>query len=161
MEAELKQEGDLENCFRKWCADGYGRKHRCEESGNIHFLDHQVRSGKKSSSEQTSKIKKIAISGWEETTDKELIPFIHDYYDNGITKTICTDINRDGMLQGPAIELYKEIQEQIPLLYLIASGGISSIQDIEKLAEAGIPAVIFGKAIYEGKIQLKDLIRFT
>ena len=81
--------------------------------------------------------------------------------DNGITKTICTDINRDGMLQGPAIELYKEIQEQIPLLYLIASGGISSIQDIEKLAEAGIPAVIFGKAIYEGKIQLKDLIRFT
>ena len=52
-------------------------------------------------------------------------PFIHDYYDNGITKTICTDINRDGMLQGPAIELYKEIQEQIPLLYLIASGGIS------------------------------------
>ena len=107
------------------------------------------------------KDKKIAISGWEETTDKELIPFIHDYYDNGITKTICTDINRDGMLQGPAIELYKEIQEQIPLLYLIASGGISSIQDIEKLAEAGIPAVIFGKAIYEGKIQLKDLIRFT
>ena len=98
-----------------------------------------------------SKIKKIAISGWEETTDKELIPFIHDYYDNGITKTICTDINRDGMLQGPAIELYKEIQEQIPLLYLIASGGISSIQDIEKLAEAGIPAVIFGKAIYGGK----------
>ena len=65
------------------------------------------------------------------------------------------------MLQGPAIELDKEIQEQIPLLYLIASGGISSIQDIEKLAEAGIPAVIFGKAIYEGKIQLKDLIRFT
>ena len=59
------------------------------------------------------------------------------------------------------VELYKEIQEQIPLLYLIASGGISSIQDIEKLAEAGIPAVIFGKAIYEGKIQLKDLIRFT
>ena len=55
----------------------------------------------------------------------------------------------------------KEIQEQLPLLYLIASGGISSIQDIEKLAEAGIPAVIFGKAIYEGKIQLKDLIRFT
>lgn len=65
------------------------------------------------------------------------------------------------MLQGPAIELYKEIREQIPLLYLIASGGVSSIQDIEKLAEAGIPAVIFGKAIYEGKIQLKDLIRFT
>lgn len=108
-----------------------------------------------------AKDKKIAISGWEETTDKELIPFIQDYYDKGITKTICTDISRDGMLQGTAIELYKEILEQIPTLYLIASGGISSLQDIEKLAEAGIPAVIFGKAIYEGKIQLKDLARFT
>ncbi|MCD7849835.1 MAG: 1-(5-phosphoribosyl)-5-[(5-phosphoribosylamino)methylideneamino]imidazole-4-carboxamide isomerase [Parabacteroides sp.] len=108
-----------------------------------------------------AKDKKIAISGWEETTDKELIPFIQDYYDKGITKAICTDISRDGMLQGPAIDLYKEIREQIPFLCLIASGGVSSIQDIEKLAEAGIPAVIFGKAIYEGKIQLKDLIRFT
>ena len=110
---------------------------------------------------EDAKDKKIAISGWEETTDKELIPFIRDYYDKGITKAICTDISRDGMLQGPAIDLYKEIREQIPFLCLIASGGVSSIQDIEKLAEAGIPAVIFGKAIYEGKIQLKDLIRFT
>ncbi|RHO65836.1 1-(5-phosphoribosyl)-5-[(5-phosphoribosylamino)methylideneamino]imidazole-4-carboxamide isomerase [Parabacteroides sp. AF48-14] len=108
-----------------------------------------------------AKDKKIAISGWEETTDKELISFIRDYYDKGITKAICTDISRDGMLQGPAIDLYKEIREQIPFLCLIASGGVSSIQDIEKLAEAGIPAVIFGKAIYEGKIQLEDLIRFT
>lgn len=104
---------------------------------------------------------KIAISGWEETTDKELIPFIREYYAKGIIKTICTDISRDGMLQGPAIELYKEIKEAEPFLYLIASGGVSSIEDIEKLEEAGIPAVIFGKAIYEGKIQLKDLLRFT
>lgn len=108
-----------------------------------------------------AKEKKIAISGWEETTDKELIPFIQSYFEKGITKTICTDISRDGMLQGPATELYQEIQEAIPLLYLIASGGVSSLQDIEKLQEAGIPAVIFGKAIYEGKIQLKDLLRFT
>ena len=89
-----------------------------------------------------AKDKKIAISGWEETTDKELIPFIRDYYDKGITKTICTDISRDGMLQGPAIELYKEIQEQIPLLYLIASGGVSSIRDIEKLAERVYPQLL-------------------
>jgi phosphoribosylformimino-5-aminoimidazole carboxamide ribotide isomerase len=108
-----------------------------------------------------AKDKKIAISGWEETTDNELIPFIRHYHQEGISKSICTDISRDGMLQGPAIDLYKEILEQIPQLYLIASGGVSSIQDIEKLAEAGIPAVIFGKAIYEGKIQLKDLIRFA
>lgn len=66
----------------------------------------------------------------------------------------------DGMLQGPAIDLYKEIRDEIPFLYIIASGGVSSIEDIEKLSEAGIPAVIFGKAIYEGKIQLKDLTSF-
>lgn len=108
-----------------------------------------------------AKEKKIAISGWEETTDKELIPFIEGYYNKGIGKTICTDISRDGMLQGPAVELYKEIREALPMLYLIASGGVSSIHDIEKLEEAGIPAVIFGKAIYEGNIQLKDLLRFT
>ncbi|MBQ4161896.1 MAG: 1-(5-phosphoribosyl)-5-[Parabacteroides sp.] len=108
-----------------------------------------------------AKEKKIAISGWEETTEKELIPFIQHYHQKGITKSICTDISRDGMLQGPAINLYKEILEQIPQLYLIASGGVSSIQDIENLAESGIPAVIFGKAIYEGKIQLKELVRFA
>lgn len=107
------------------------------------------------------KDRKIAINGWQETTDQELIPFIWSYYEKGIIKTICTDIGRDGMLQGPAIELYREIKEQIPMLYLIASGGVSSIQDIEKLAEAGVPAVILGKAIYEGRIQLKDLIRFA
>lgn len=108
-----------------------------------------------------AKDKKIAVSGWAETTDKELIPFIRDYCDKGITKTICTDIGRDGMLQGPAVGLYKEIREQMPHLYLIASGGVSSIHDIETLDETGVPAVIFGKAIYEGKIQLKDLLRFT
>lgn len=108
-----------------------------------------------------AKAKKIAISGWEETTDRELIPFIQSYVEKGITKTICTDIGRDGMLQGPAIELYKEIKEQLPALYLIASGGVGSLQDIEHLAEAGVPAVIFGKAIYEGRIALKDLARFA
>lgn len=108
-----------------------------------------------------AKEKQIAISGWEETTDRQLIPFIQEYYDKGITKVICTDISRDGMLQGPATELYKEIREIIPYIYIIASGGVSSIEDIEKLEEAGIPAVIFGKALYEGKIQLKDLLRFT
>lgn len=104
---------------------------------------------------------KIAINGWKETTDKELIPFIQEYHTKGITKVICTDISRDGMLQGPSIDLYKEIGEAIPSIQIIASGGVSCIEDIEQLSEAGIPAVIFGKAIYEGKIQLKDLLRFT
>lgn len=108
-----------------------------------------------------AKEKKIAIHGWKETTDKELIPFIQNYYEKGITKVICTDIQKDGMLEGPALGLYKEIKEAVALIYLIASGGVSSIQDIEALDEAGIQGVIFGKALYEGKIQLKDLLRFT
>ncbi len=108
-----------------------------------------------------AKERKIAISGWKEGTDKELIPFIKEYSERGITKVICTDIGRDGMLQGPATELYREIADAIPCLHIIASGGVSSIEDIEKLAEAGIPSVIFGKAIYEGRIQVKDLVRFT
>lgn len=108
-----------------------------------------------------AKDKKIAVSGWEEGTDFELIPFVRDYQAKGVQKIICTDISRDGMLQGPAIDLYKELQEALPGLYLIASGGVSSIADIERLAEAGIPAVIFGKAIYEGRIPFKELERFN
>ena len=90
-----------------------------------------------------------------------MIPFISDYQEKGIRKIICTDIGRDGMLQGPAVDLYKEIQEQVPDIYLIASGGVSSIADIERLAEVGIPAVIFGKAIYEGRIRLEELEQFS
>lgn len=107
-----------------------------------------------------AKEQKIAVSGWQEHTDLELIPFIEGYRHKGITKAICTDIGRDGMLQGPAVELYQEIRQAIPDLYLIASGGVGNVADIERLAEAGIPAVIFGKALYEGRIQLKDLLRF-
>lgn len=156
----LKQEGDLEIAFESGAQMVTGGSIAVKDPET--FTSWITRFGpEKIILGADAKDKKIAISGWEEMTDQELIPFIRDYHDKGITKTICTDISRDGMLQGPAIGLYKEIQEQIPLLYLIASGGVSSIQDIEKLAEAGIPAVIFGKAIYEGKIQLKDLIRFT
>lgn len=107
-----------------------------------------------------AKEKKIAISGWKETTDQALIPFIESYYNKGITQVICTDIARDGMLQGPSIDLYQEILDAVPNLTLIASGGVSSVADIERLQEAGIPAVIFGKAIYEGRIKLKDLLPF-
>ena len=104
---------------------------------------------------------KIAVNGWKDESACELFPFLENYIDKGIRKVICTDISCDGMLSGPSIDLYKEIRDEIPFLYIIASGGVSSIEDIEKLSEAGIPAVIFGKAIYEGKIQLKDLLRFT
>lgn len=103
------------------------------------------------------KDKKIAVGGWKEGTDVELMPFLDQYIKKGIKKVICTDIECDGMLQGPSTNLYKEILEEYPSLYLIASGGVSCIDDIIKLEEAKVPAVIFGKALYEGNIQLKDL----
>lgn len=108
-----------------------------------------------------AKDKKIAVSGWEEGTDLDLIPFVKDYREKGVQKIICTDIGRDGMLQGPAIDLYKEIKEEVEGLYVIASGGVSSMADIECLDEAGIPAVIFGKAIYEGRIRMSEIEKYV
>ena len=99
----------------------------------------------------------IAINGWKEDSQQELIPFLQNYIEKGVTKVLCTDISRDGMLQGPATELYKQVMEAFPGLQLAASGGVSSIADIDALNQAGIPAVIFGKAFYEGKITLKEL----
>jgi phosphoribosylformimino-5-aminoimidazole carboxamide ribotide isomerase len=95
---------------------------------------------------------KIAVSGWQESTQEDLIPFIAGYVDKGITQVICTDISKDGMLQGTNVALYSKILERFPLLYLIASGGVSSMSDIENLQQANVPAVIVGKAFYEGKI---------
>jgi phosphoribosylformimino-5-aminoimidazole carboxamide ribotide isomerase len=106
------------------------------------------------------KNEKIAVGGWLETTELELLPFIKEYIRQGINKIICTDISKDGMLQGPALELYKKMLAAQPDIYLIASGGVSSIRDIELLHEAAVPAVITGKAIYEGRITLKELSRF-
>jgi len=104
---------------------------------------------------------KIAVSGWTEASETDLIPFIRSYVVKGIHTVISTDIAKDGMLTGPSFELYSQILEEIPGLDLIASGGISSIGDVEKLAERGVPGVITGKAIYEGKITLKELADFN
>ena len=106
------------------------------------------------------KNEKIAVGGWLETTELELFPFIKSYINQGINKVICTDISKDGMLQGPALDLYKKMLLKQPDMYLIASGGVSSINDIELLNDANVPAVITGKAIYEGRISLKELERF-
>ena len=106
------------------------------------------------------KDKKIAVAGWMENTDKELIPFLQHYTNKGISKVICTDIGKDGMLQGPSVDLYKEILVDFPKMHLIASGGVSSMQDIEQLHRANVPAVIFGKAIYEGRITLAEVEKF-
>lgn len=106
------------------------------------------------------KDEKIAVGGWIETTDLELMPFIQNYMAKGISKVICTDISKDGMLSGPATDLYKKMLAQEPTMYLIASGGVSSIRDIEMLIENKVPAVITGKAIYEGKIKLSELAKY-
>lgn len=103
---------------------------------------------------------RISVNGWKEESKQELIPFLHDYTKEGICKVLCTDISRDGMLQGPSTELYKQILAQFPDMHLIASGGVSCIQDIIDLEIVHVPAVVFGKALYEGKITLKELNRF-
>ena len=103
---------------------------------------------------------KIAVNGWKDESACELFPFLEDYIGKGIRKVICTDINCDGMLQGPSISLYKEMLEAHPDLYLIASGGVGSTEDIRQLEATGIPAVIFGKALYEGRITFKELEAF-
>lgn len=103
---------------------------------------------------------KIAVGGWLETTDLDLIPFVKNYMDKGINKVICTDISKDGMLAGPAIELYSKMLDKEPSMYLIASGGVSSIKDIESLEQNNVSAVITGKAIYEGRIKLSELKTF-
>ena len=103
---------------------------------------------------------KIAINGWLEESDQELIPFIQKYIDEGISHVISTDISKDGMLQGPSFELYSKILDQIKGVKLIASGGISTFEELPKLAELGCEGTIIGKAIYEGRITLKQLEKF-
>ena len=103
---------------------------------------------------------KIAVSGWQNTTEIKLIDFLKEYRELGFKETICTDIAFDGTLEGPAFELYKTIKSEIPDLKLIASGGVCQIDDVAQLNEAGIDGVIIGKAIYEGRIKLEELKPF-
>lgn len=99
----------------------------------------------------------ISVNGWQEESKQELLPYLGEYIQQGVKNVLCTDIHKDGMLQGPSIELYKQIMENYPTLHLIASGGVSSLNDIRELEQAGIPAVVFGKALYEGRFTLKEL----
>lgn len=105
--------------------------------------------------------KKIAISGWQEDSDEDILPFIKDYSEHyGIDYVISTDISRDGMLQGPSFELYEELLREIAGIKLIASGGISTFEELPKLANLGCEGTIIGKAIYEGRIKLKQLEKY-
>jgi len=103
---------------------------------------------------------KVAISGWMEESKEELIPFIAAYQKEGVSYVICTDISKDGMLEGPSFSLYKRILDQVPDIKLIASGGISHFDELPQLAEMGCEGTIIGKAIYEERISLKQLESF-
>jgi len=108
-----------------------------------------------------AKDEKVAVSGWLEESKEELIPFIQSYQKEGVSYVICTDISKDGMLEGPSFDLYKKIlSETTSGLKLIASGGISTFDELPKLAELGCEGTIIGKAIYENKISLKQLEQF-
>lgn len=101
----------------------------------------------------------VSINGWKEDSQTHLTDCLNRYERAGNRNVLCTEISRDGMLQGPAIDLYKAIMQAHPDCHLIASGGVSGIDDIDRLQDAGIPAVVFGKAIYEGRIDMKELSR--
>jgi phosphoribosylformimino-5-aminoimidazole carboxamide ribotide isomerase len=107
------------------------------------------------------KDEKIAVGGWLETTDTWVYDFIRKYMALGIEQVFCTDISRDGRLEGPSVELYKNIISEFPALHFIASGGVSSMKDLEDLQAIGCKGVIIGKAIYEGRINIKDLAKFS
>lgn len=99
----------------------------------------------------------VSINGWKEDSSEALLPFLEKYVNAGVRNVLCTEISKDGTLAGPATELYSKVMAQYPHLHLIASGGVSCNADIQQLDENGIPAVVFGKAYYEGKIDIKEL----
>lgn len=104
---------------------------------------------------------KISINGWKEDSTEDLVPFLGKYVEMGIKNVLCTEISKDGTLSGPAIELYKTVMDVFPEMHLIASGGVSSNEDIYRLEESGVPAVVFGKAMYEGKIDVEKLLAWA
>ena len=99
----------------------------------------------------------ISINGWKEDSDEALLPFLKKYVEHGVKNVLCTEISKDGTLGGPAIPLYQEIMAAYPSLHLIASGGVSCTDDILELQRKGIPAVVFGKAFYVGRIEISQL----
>ena len=104
---------------------------------------------------------KISINGWKEDSTQDLLPFLAYYIEKGVKNVLCTEISKDGMLSGPATQLYADIMKKYPQLNLIASGGVSSEEDIYELNRNGVPSVVFGKSIYEGKIDLQQIVAWA
>jgi phosphoribosylformimino-5-aminoimidazole carboxamide ribotide isomerase len=107
-----------------------------------------------------AKNEKVSVGGWLEDSDKDLIPFIQNYEKEGVSYVICTDISKDGMLQGPSFKLYQKILNETKIIKLIASGGISTFEELPQLAEIGCEGTIIGKAIYEHKISMKEIEKY-
>jgi phosphoribosylformimino-5-aminoimidazole carboxamide ribotide isomerase len=107
------------------------------------------------------KNEKIAVGGWLETTDIWIYDFIEKYWQHGVRQLFCTDVTKDGKMEGPSIDLYQNIIKKFPELHFIASGGVSSLRDLEELHDIGCAGVIIGKAIYENRIDLRDLKKFN
>ncbi len=104
--------------------------------------------------------RQVAISGWQESVATDVVDFVKDYQQQGIRYVICTDVAKDGLLQGPSFALYKEMLQKIPSIQLIASGGVTTVDDLRQLRELGVYGAIIGKALYEGRIKLTDLEEF-
>ena len=104
--------------------------------------------------------RKIAVHGWQEQTEWDVLDFIEHYYNKGVEYVICTDVAKDGLLQGPSLKLYQDILKKLPKLKLIASGGVTTVDDLRKLKDAGLYGVIIGKALLEGRIKLAELAEF-
>ncbi len=103
---------------------------------------------------------RIAVSGWQEESQQELLPFLEEYVKKGVGYAISTDVSKDGLLEGSAITTYQQIREALPGLRLIASGGVATLGELERLRDTGCYGAIVGKAIYEGRIALNDLVTF-
>lgn len=156
----LKSDDDLRIAFESGAEKVTG--------GSIAVTDHNMFEGwlKKYGSEAIilgadARGGKISTNGWLDDSDEQIVPFIRQYMEKGVTQVISTDIDCDGMLQGPSLSLYKEILAELPGLRLISSGGVSGMGDIENLDKLGVPAVIVGKAIYEGRITMQQLEKFN
>jgi phosphoribosylformimino-5-aminoimidazole carboxamide ribotide isomerase len=107
------------------------------------------------------KEEKIAVNGWLETTDIWIYDFIQKYMEKGVRQLFCTDVSKDGLLEGPSITLYKNITGKFPELHFIASGGVSNVKDLDELENIGCSGVIVGKAIYENRVSLTDLTKIN
>ena len=104
--------------------------------------------------------RQVAVSGWQEQVAVDVVEYINDYYRKGVRYVICTDVAKDGLLQGPSFDLYNEILTTVPDVQLIASGGITTVNDLRQLQQRSVYGAIIGKALYEGHIRLTDLREF-